>query len=249
MATKPRFSFYLAQWFRQCWDNLGRIFLISVLLFITAAAAWSPMAAYLSWTDEKTLSPLPGFALLLVALTLGCWGMCLGWLALHREADRLLAFEDSGWVDFFRGMKSLAFPSLGYFLLVGGVGGVLVFNAAVYPRMLADHPALRAVALAVTGWMLLFLGMVQVHLTAFLVHQDRPFPVALKRAAKVAIGRPFRSLFLLALQLLTLVLFFPPLCFILPGMVAMANQMSLAILLEEWKDPYEKTPEAMSAGV
>jgi len=126
----------------------------------------------------------------------------------------------------------------------------LAFNLVTYPKMLSGSPVWGAAAVALVCWTALFLGMVQVHLVPFLVHQDRPFATALKRSATLAVWKPFRSFLILLVQCLSVYgsLVIPPLAFLLPGVFAVLSNLSLLILLEEWRDPYEKTPEAVRAG-
>ena len=71
-----------------------------------------------------------------------------------------------------------------------------------------------------------------------------------RRAAVVALWKPVRTLTLLLIQIAFAALaLFPPLFLILPSLYAVLSNLSLLMLLEEWRDPYEKTPEAIRAGV
>ncbi len=240
------FSYFLKQWIRQSWDHLGSLFLIACLFFLTVSMAVAPSAGVLAYYDNKEMPVFPGGLILFASLCVGLWGICLGWLAFHKSVDQLLGFQDFDWTDYLKNLLIYPLKSvlLALFLAVGIA--VLLFNLITYPKILVGYPLLRGAALMVTSWMLLFLGLVQIHLVSFLTHQDRPFRTALGRAIKVTVWKPFRTFFLLCLEI-PAVLFIPPFCFILPGVVVTANQLSLLILLEDWQDPYEKTTEAIEA--
>ena len=245
---RRRFVYFLGQWAHQCWDHLGYLFLLGGLFFLTVSSAFGLFGCVSTYYSEGSLPFWPGGCLLLAGLVIGFWGCCLGWLAFHKSIDQILRFEDFEWLDYLRHLKTYLKESVLLAICLGGSVTILVFNLFAYRQMLRNDPILRGIALAGTLWMLLFVGMIQVHLVPFLTHQECPFRTALGRAIKVTLWKPFRTLFLLFLEM-PAVLFIPPFCFILPSIAVVANQLSLMILLDDWEDPYEKTSEALRAGV
>lgn len=238
------FSYFLRTWMHQSWDLIGPMLPVHSLFFVLVVGGFVPAGSFLAYADARTLPFLPWGMVFLASLGLGLWCACWGWLAFHRSMRELLSGGDPVWSDFFQELRAVFRTSIPFFSFLTFTGGVLAFNLFVYPTIFASQPALRLAAMTFTVWMLLFLGMVQVHLAAFLAIQEAPFRVALKRAVQVAFWAPFRSLLVLGFEAATAVLFFPPLCFILPGMAVTANTLHLMILLEDWKDPYERTAEA-----
>src|SRR5690606_11003321 len=182
-------------------------------------------------------------------LLLGPVWVLLNWLASNRVLVQTLTFKDPAWRELLPEAPRLirGAPWLPGFIGLGG--GLLLFNWVVYPQMLTGWPWLKLGALAVTGWMMVLVGMIQVHLVPFMAHQHCPFPVALRRSATVAFLNPFRTFSILVGQIVLLALsLIPPMGFLLPGLYATLSLLSLLILLGDWQDPYEKTAEALRAG-
>lgn len=251
-AKHPHHSIgYLAlQWLRQSYDELGLILLLDLYLFIVIMLAFVP-AGLAAWLGEEQLLAYDQWNLAQIGLfLLGIWLSLNGWLALNHHCALILAFQYPPWSLFWTSYPRFLKKSLLYTLILGGATAILLFDAIVFPKMFPAQPMISLTAVALAFWLLLFLGMIQVHLIPFLVYQDRPFGTAMKRAATVALWKPIRTLFILLLQGVFVLscLRFPPLIFILPGAYAILSVLSLLILLDEWRDPYEKTPEAIRAG-
>lgn len=229
---------------RQSWDLIGPMLPVHSLFFVLVVGGFAPAGSFLAYAETRELPFLPWGALFLASIGLGLWCACWGWLAFHQSIHELLSGGDPAWSDFLQELRKSFRKSIPFFSFPAVVGGVLVFNLLVYPVLLETRPILKLAAMTLTVWMLLFLGMVQVHLAPILAIQESSFGTALRRAVRVSLWGPFRSLLMLVFEVAAAVLFFPPLCFILPGMAVMANTLHLMILLEEWKDPYERTAEA-----
>ena len=241
-------GYLLATWARQSYDELGKLALANGILFLAATLALAPSYLLVRWTDEETASFPMGLLLLTVGFT-GAWVIVCVWFAVNAYLERLFTFQYPTWTEALHGFGRHGAASFWTLTFFGGAVGVLAFNLWVYPVMLANHAFIRTLAIGLTLWIALFLALVQVHLIPLLVHQDRPFFTALRRAAKVAVWKPFWTLTILLIQMLFAALYLiPPFFLIVPSLYAALSNLSLLILLEDWKDPYEKTPEAIRAG-
>jgi uncharacterized membrane protein YesL len=226
---------------------LGTIVLLSGFWTLGIALGAIPLVAFANWgaaaAEGTWFEPLSWMALSFLA----AWWAFVLWLAMLGQTDRLLSFEYPEWRDLFRGIGEIMVASVGSFLLLGIVGGVLVFNLAIYPIMFSEAPVLKAIGQTLTSWMLLLLGMAQVHFIPILVHQKKPVWISIKRAIVLALLHPFRTILVLVMQgLLFVGSMIPPFGFLLPGLAAFLGVLSLLLLLDEWRDPYEKTAEAGS---
>jgi uncharacterized membrane protein YesL len=252
VTDHPRHAlgFLLGQWLRQGYDELGTALLLGFYLFFVGSVAFLPAVGMLALlpSGELSLFQFGWFHLPLVVV--GGWLSLAAWLSLNCHLDQVLTFQYPTWRTFWAAYPRCLVRSLWTALLLGGGFGVLAFDMVMFPRMLSGIPYAGLAAVSVALWLALFLGMVQVHLIPFLVHQDRPFLTALKRATLVAVWKPLRTLFILVIEMLFAYTCFriPPLFLMLPGLYSILSLLSLLILLDEWRDPYEKTPEAIRAG-
>ena len=247
---RHKLGFLLGQWLRQGYDELGTALLLGFYLLIVCSAAFTPAIVILAWLPSEEINFSQFGWMHLPLLLVGGWLSLTAWLALSRHCEQVLTFQYPTWITFWVAYPRYLVQSLWTTLLLGGGFGVLVFDILMFPRMLEGIPYAGLVAVSFSLWIGLFLGMVQVHLIPFLVHQDRPFLIALKRAAMVAVWKPLRTLFILSIEMLFAYtcLRIPPLILLLPGLYSILSILSLLILLDEWHDPYEKTPEAIRAG-
>ncbi|NUN96616.1 MAG: hypothetical protein HUU16_10630 [Candidatus Omnitrophica bacterium] len=243
-------GYLLKQWLRQAYDELGAAVLCGAFLIAILFAAFAPLALVGSHLPTPGSAPTSTVVLQIVLALCGLSVSVMAWFAVLGYFDLILSFQYPAWSDLPTGLLRFPIPALTTLLVLGFGFGVLAFNLAVYPRMFPQWPLVRMLGMAVTLWMGLFLGMVQVHLGPFLVHQKRPFWVALKRSAMVALWKPFRTAFIFGIQALFAVLCLqaPPLLLVLPGVFAALSVLSLLILLDEWRDPYQQTPESIRAG-
>lgn len=251
-AKHPRHSlgYLIFQWLRQAYDELGLILLLDLYLLAVFMLSFAP-AGLFAWLEEQSLLAFDEWNVVQMMLfLLGMWLSLNGWLALNHHFSQILTFQYPSWSLFWSSYLSFMKKSFFCTLVLGGGAGILIFDALVFPRMFPGQPLVSLTAVALAFWLLLFLGMVQVHLVPFLACQERPFGVAVKRAVTVALWKPVRTLFILLIQgaFILSCLRLPPLIFILPGAYAILSVLSLLILLDEWRDPYEKTPEAVRAG-
>jgi len=245
----PALGFLLFNWIRQSWDELGPLMLGSLFLFVLALFGLLPSAAYMSILTVREPPFLPYGVIFLLFCFLGLWLVVCAWFSVNRYVEQILTFQYPSWTTLFTSFPRYILTSLWTLLFFGTVLTVLLFNLTTYPRMFSGSPLLEVTAVSLTGWIILFVALVQVHAIPFLVHQDRPFLTAVRRAALVTVWKPFRSAFIFLIEILFFPFsFLPPLCFVLPGVFAVLSNLSLLILLEEWRDPYEKTPEAIRAG-
>lgn len=249
-AGKHAFGYLLKQWLRQSYDELGPIVLCGLFLIVMLFGAFAPLALIGSNPATLVGASTPPALLQLVFALFGLAGCALAWFAVIGYMDKILSFQYPTWSTLPGGLIRHLSPALATLLFLGLGASVLAFNLIMYPRMFPERPFLRLFGMAVTLWMGLFLGMVQVHLAPFLTHQGNPFRVALKRSAMVALWKPFRTAFILGVQTLFAMLCIqaPPLVLVLPGVFAALSVLSLLILLDEWRDPYEQTPESIRAG-
>ncbi len=252
LTHHPRHAlgFLLGQWLRQGYDELGTALLLGFYLLIVCSAAFAPAIGVLVWLPSEQITLFQFGWLHLPLVLMGGWLSITAWLALNRHFEQVLTFQYPTWKTFWSSYLRSLIRSLWTTLLLGGGFGVLAFDVMMFPRMLAGIPYAGLVAVSTSLWIALFLAMIQVHLIPFLVHQDRPFLTALKRAAMVAVWKPIRTLFILGIEMLFAYTChqIPPLILILPGLYSILSLLSLLILLDEWRDPYEKTPEAIRAG-
>jgi uncharacterized membrane protein YesL len=244
---KMSIFYLLRHWLRQSYDEAGPILLGGFFFTVAAFAASAPAFLLAARGAQGSGALLMGE---IVLASFAAWMTTCAWLSLNRYLEQILTFQYPGWFLFWRVFPRYLAKALGMVLLLGGGAGILAFDFLAYPKMLASLPFLRWTAITLTAWMAIFLFIVQVHLAPFLVHQERSFFTALKRAAMVAAWRPFRALFLLVIQgiLFLSCLQVPPLVFLVPGLFAVLTNLSLLVLLDEWRDPYEKTSEAVRAG-
>lgn len=253
ITTRPRHAlgYLLGQWIRQGYDELGTALMLGFYLLITSSLAFSPAVMVLAFVPSEQFSLFPVGWVHLLLLVAGGWLSLVAWLALNRHMEEVLTFQYPTWRTFWTSFTRYWLRALWTMLLLGGGFGILAFDVVMFPRMLEGIPYASLAAVSVTLWIALFLGMAQIHLVPFLVHQDRPFLVALKRATLVAVWKPIRTLFILLVEMLIVYTCFriPPFILILPGLYSILSLLSLLILLDEWQDPYEKTPEAIRAGV
>lgn len=247
---RHKLGFLLGQWLRQGYDELGTALLLGFYLLIACSVAFAPAVGILVWfpSEQFNLSQFGWMHLPLVLV--GGWLSLTAWLALNRHCEQVLTFQYPTWKTFWVAYPKYLVHSLWTTLLLAGGFGVLTFDTLIFPKMLAGIPYAGMIAVSFSLWIGLFLGMVQVHLIPFLVHQGRPFLTGLKRAAMVAVWKPLRTLFILGIEMLFVYtcLRIPPLILLLPGLYSILSILSLLILLDEWHDPYEKTPEAIRAG-
>jgi len=245
----PGFGYLFRTWLRQSWDEMGPLIAGSFLWCALGAIGFGAARLYMGVVSEVPRVVENPVISILVPSFIWLWTLSLGWCVLNGYVERILTFQHPTWRFLITSTARFLFPSLWVALYLGIGLGAVGFNLVVYQDMFRGAPALRVGAVTLTLWIGVFLLMIQVHLVPFLVHQDKPFLVALKRAAMVAVWKPFRTLSILALGVLLLPLMaFPPMCFLTPGVFAVLSNLSLLILLEEWRDPYEKTPEAIRAG-
>jgi uncharacterized membrane protein YesL len=243
-------SYLVKHWMRQSYDEAGPLLLGGFYFLLVTFAAFAPTALSGQDVEGESGISLPHGALQAGFALFGIWIVMTGWLALNRYIEQILTFQYPGWLAYWVSFPRFLLTSLWLVLFFGAGFGVLAFDFLTYPQMLASMPYVRLLAISVTLWMVLLLAMVEVHLVPFLVHQNRPFWTALKRAALVAVWKPLRTLLLLGIEVFFVLVCLrtPPLIFILPGAFAVLANLSLLILLDEWRDPYEKTPEAIRAG-
>lgn len=246
----PSTLYLIRQWMRQAYDEVGAVIFVSTSFFLVVVISLSPAVFVLAGLPNSAVDPLWVSALHCGLLGIGLWFVTAAWLALHRHTEQILTFQYPDWWEFWRAFPGYLLKALWAFLVVFGGMAVLVFNLSMYPSLFREHPVPLLLSMAVTLWLLLFLGLIQVHLFPLLVHQERPFRVALKRAVMVAAWKPVRTFLILLLEGLFLLLcvVLPFLFFLVPGAVTILSNLSLLILLDEWRDPYEKTPEAIRAG-
>jgi hypothetical protein len=241
-------GYLLSTWARQSYDELGKLVLLNGILFAATALVFTPTYFLAGLMDEGTPF-FPAGVLLILLGAFDLWVVLWIWFLVNAYLEKIFTFQYPGFREAFSDCGRRAVTSLGTLAFLGGTTGILAFNLWTYPAMLSNSPFLRFLALGVTLWVGLFLALVQVHLIPFLVHQDRPFFTALRRAAKVAVWKPFWTLTILLIQMLFAALYLiPPFFLIVPSLYAALSNLSLLILLEDWKDPYEKTPEAIRAG-
>ena len=249
LVNKTTVGYLLFNWIRQSWDEMGPLLLGSFLYYSLVIAGFVPAVVFVKLLGDKTTSLFPFGVILIVLSVFSIWVAVCGWFSLNRYVEQVLTFQYPAWTALFTSLPRCILPSLKFSLLAGIATAVLFFNLYAYPKMFAQFPMLRLVAVTLTLWIALYFALVQVHLIPFLVHQDCAFFTALKRAAMVVLWKPFRTFWVLVLEILFIVpSLFPPFAFIFPGIYAVLSNLSLLILLEDWQDPYEKTREALRAG-
>ena len=252
IITQPRHAlgYLLEQWLRQGYDELGTALLVGVYLLLVCAAAFAPAVGVLTLYPAEQMTLFQFSWMHLPLLILGGWLSLAAWFSVNRHLEQVLTFQYPTWKTFWSSYPHCLARSFWTALLLGGGYGILAFDILMFPKMLAGIPYAGLAAVSVALWIALFLGMTQVHLIPFLIHQDRPFLTALKRAALVAVWKPVRTLFILVLEMVFAYtcLRIPPLILMLPCLYSILSLLSLLILLDEWHDPYEKTPEATRAG-
>lgn len=235
--------YLLKTWLRQSYDEMALLCWLSVL----SALPWIGLLVVVPRCGQWV--PLPEIGQVVVAVLislLGVWCAVAVWIAVQGQIERILTKHDPDGKDFFRSLPGCFPQALKVLATIVPALVVLGVNVMLYTQMLSNHPFWLLGAIGITFWLLLMVCMVQVHLIPFLVHQNRPYRTLLGRAIKVAIWRPGQTIFVMVLQiaLVYATLLAGPLLLIVPGMVAMLQVLSLLILLEDWRDPYEPTEAA-----
>ncbi len=252
ITTQPHHAlgYLLAQWLRQGYDELGAALLLGFYLLLVCSAVFAPAVGVLTLYPAGQITLFQFGWLHLPLLIIGGWFSVAAWFSLNCHLEQVLTFQYPTWKTFWSSYPRCLARSFWPVLFLGGGFGILAFDILMFPRMLTGIPYAGFAAVSVALWIALFLGMTQVHLIPFLVHQDRPFLTAFKRAALVAVWKPVRTLFILLIEMIFAYtcLQIPPLILMLPGLYSILSLLSLLILLDEWHDPYEKTPEATRAG-
>jgi uncharacterized membrane protein YesL len=158
-------------------------------------------------------------------------------LALHQFAHDVLTYQDPSLKEYWAAVRRWFWRSYLLFGVLFLSGGVPLIAAIFYMGMSEQWGTLSLVLAAVSFWFWVFCMLCQTYFIPFVVHQDIPVGLAIKRSALLVLVRPGVTLLATVIILVLCVgAMMPPfLIFVLGSALAMVKNSALLVGLEDYE--------------